>query len=230
MTVFDRPETPQYLIEACFWIFEERCFRCKIDRPLDVAHIENWPTCRERAGRPVAGFSPPADWHYGQALTEFHHIGNVLPLCKNCHGLYDGPQYPDVTEEEIRSYRDAAVKLPDVLGRLIDFVGIELYGRPNRCGHRDDETKKRQHSHVVDTVATRWPMIWIGDAYREGTLTGDPRMTVITADGSHHHVHFGQMSVGTCGACCVPCCAKESGDRGPVWRRPNDRTSTLMPS
>jgi hypothetical protein len=196
MPSFNRPSTPKFLATATYRMFGEACLRCETDRPLEVAHILDWPTCVARAGQSRSGTTPPRDWHYDVAVDNFHNLGNVLPLCKNCHGLYDGPRYTDVTECELRRYRDAAVRRPEVLARLIDFIGIELSGRPGRCTHRIDG--KRQHSHMVDTRAVMTPLRWIADGYESGVLTDEPHMIVSNSGGWHFHVHLDHATVAHC--------------------------------
>ena len=157
-----------------------------------------WSTrCVALAGKEIDGIAPPETWHYGQAVSRFHHLGNVLPLCANCHTLYDGVQWEDVTETEIRGYRDAAVRKPEVLSRLIEFVGTELSGRPNRCTHKIDG--KQKHSHAVDVEACVWPLIWISQGYQQGLVTEDPNVIVESGDsGFHYHVSLTTTEISMC--------------------------------
>ncbi len=155
MPELKRPETPAYLRQAAYRVFGEQCLRCLGSRPIEVAHIVNWPACRLQAGLPVNGLQPPSDWREGEALRLFHDLGNVLPLCPNCHTIYDGIAYEDVDESQICGYRDRAVLRHDVLAQLIDFVGIELSGRPNRRPHQ--AAGRRVHTRVVNPNAVMWP-------------------------------------------------------------------------
>ncbi|MEV0035202.1 HNH endonuclease [Streptomyces sp. NPDC050804] len=213
MAAFERPGNPEYLRQATFRMFGERCLRCGESRPLEMAHIANWPKCVILAGEKIDGVAPPDEWHYGAAVGHFHHLGNVLPLCANCHTLYDGEQYTDVTESEIRDYRDAAVRQPDVLARLIDFVGTELSGRPGRCTHKVDG--KRKHSHAVDAEACAWPLMWISQGYEQGLVTDDPNMIVLLRDsGFHYHVPLTTTEISMCSGELSEC-----GRGVRIWKR-----------
>ncbi|MEU3657451.1 hypothetical protein AB0E67_32710 [Streptomyces sp. NPDC032161] len=52
------------------------------------------------------------------------HLGNVVPLCPNCHTLFDGP-YGEVDEAEIRALCDETARRPEVLVHVIDFIRAE---------------------------------------------------------------------------------------------------------
>ncbi|MGQ0631493.1 MAG: HNH endonuclease [Sporichthyaceae bacterium] len=212
MDPIPRPPTPEYLREATFRMLGMRCLRCGTVRPLEVAHIMDWPTCVAAASKQINGMEPPADWRMGVALQSFHNLGNVLPLCRNCHGLYDGRQHEDVTECEIRGYRDAAVREAGALARLIDFVGTELHGRPNRCTHMIDG--RREHSHMVDLQACAWPLIWLAQGYRDGALAGDPHLVVPSAGAGHHHVHLDTTTIALCGSPLAEC-----NRAGQIWSK-----------
>ncbi|WP_157902900.1 HNH endonuclease [Streptomyces jeddahensis] len=212
MAAFERPGNPEYLRQATFRIFGEQCLRCGERRPLEMAHIMNWPRCVAVAGKEVNGIAPPEAWHYGEALRHFHHLGNVLPLCANCHTLYDGVQWEDVTEAEVRGYRDAAVQEPDVLSRLINFVGTELSGRPNRCTHKVDG--KRKHSHAVDVNSCVWPLTWIAQGYELGLITEKPNLIVSADSAVHYHVLLTTTEIRMCTGEVSRC-----GRDGKVWKR-----------
>ncbi|WP_405832477.1 HNH endonuclease [Streptomyces sp. NBC_00105] len=214
MAAFERPDNPEYLRQASFHIFGEQCLRCGAVRPLEMAHIMNWPKCVAAAGEEIDGIAPPEAWHYGAAVSYFHHLGNVLPLCANCHTLFDNMQYEDVTEAEIKGYRDDAVRKPETLTRLIDFVGTELSGRPGRCTHKIEG--KRKHSHVVDVEACMWPLMWISQSYEKGPVTDDPKMIVKSRDsGFHYHVPLTTTEISMCSGELSEC---SQGVR--VWKRP----------
>ncbi|MFI6275957.1 HNH endonuclease [Streptomyces sp. NPDC050988] len=207
---FERPKTPQYLVDSTYRLLGSRCLRCDVDRPLEVAHIMDWPKCVAVAGEGFA--AAPDGWHYAEALRHFHHVGNMLPLCANCHALYDGSRYADVTECEIRSYRDTAVRRPEILSRLIDFVGTELSGRPNRCAHR--VSGKRMHSRAADVGACTWPLIWISKGYELGLIDDNPKMLVVTnGDVFHDHVCLRTTAVSSCSGDLSEC---RQGSR--IWR------------
>jgi hypothetical protein len=194
---FDRPDNPEFLIQATFRLFGEACLRCSVSRPLEMAHIRDWPECVAFAGAEIDGMKPPRDWHYAVAVDNFHNISNVVPLCCNCHTLFDHNRYPDVTECAILELRDEAVKRTEVLAHLINFVGTELFGRPNRCRHKTEDGK-RKHTHLIDQMAAVIPMPWIADAYRVGTLTDNPHMIVRNSGDWHHHVRLDHGSISYC--------------------------------
>ncbi|MFC1438465.1 HNH endonuclease signature motif containing protein [Streptacidiphilus sp. N1-10] len=175
----------------------DRCLRCGLERPLEVAHIIEWPRCFAIAGEEIDGQKPPREWHYGEAVRHFHHLGNMLPLCSNCHTLFDGKQYPEVTEEQIRALRDAVVKKPETLLRLIEFIGEELSGRPGRCTHNVDG--KRKHSHAVDVTACTWPLIWLSESYKLGTITDNPNLLIEPSGGGYHY--HASLDTGTISLC-----------------------------
>ncbi|MGW6279313.1 HNH endonuclease [Kribbella sp. NPDC055071] len=222
MSVLGRPPTPGYLRKAAFAVFGEQCLRCGADRPVKVAHIHDWPRCRERAGAPIDDRVPPTDWHMGEAVRLFHDLGNVLPLCSSCHDLYDGVVYDDVDEAEIRGYRDRAVLKSDVLARAIDFVGIELAGRPNRGTDR----VTGQRTPAVDPNAVMCVLSWLARGYEQGILNDDPRMIVRTRDGWHFHVSLDTTTSRLCAGDLSKC-----RDRGWIWqRRAKGSTATPAPS
>lgn len=200
-----RPETPEYLAKAVYRIFGERCLRCGTDRPLEVAHIRNWPTCTSLVEKKTEGLRPPPTWHqtaeewrYQDAYGLFHDLGNVLPLCASCHALFDGARYDDVTEEQIRKVRDDAVLQPEILMRTIDFVGAELRGRPNRCTHKEDNGRRR-HTHRSDVMAITAPLSWLQRGFTLGLDLGDPALIVASVDGlQHHHVALDHSALSLC--------------------------------
>jgi hypothetical protein len=177
-----------------------------------VAHIIDWPKCVELASEQITGRKPPEGWLYEEAVRYFHDLGNVLPLCPNCHGLYDGIHYTDITECEIRRYRDDAVQQPETLARLIDFVGVELSGRPNRCTHK--VAGRRKHSRTVNLAACTWPLIWIARGYELGVLTDNPHLTVNSAGAGHYHVRLDTTEIRLRSARLGEC-----GHFGEIWRR-----------
>ncbi len=201
------------MIQATFRLFGEACLCCRVSRPLEMAHIRDWPTSVAFAGTEIGGIKPPRDWHYAVAVDNFHNISNVVPLCCNCHTLFDQKKYPDITECAILELRDEAIKRTDVLGHVINFIGIELSGRPSRCQHKTEDGK-RKHTHVIDQMAAVLPMPWIADAYRAGTLTDNPHMIVRNRDGWHHHVRFDHGSISCCAGSLDNC-----ADGARVWTR-----------
>lgn len=213
MPEFKRPDNPQFLIEATYRIFGAACLRCGVERPLDMAHILDWPKCEAFAGEQIEGMKPPRGWHYAVALETFHNITNVVPLCPSCHRLLDQKKYVDVTECGILELRNEAIKRPDVLARVIDFVGTELSGRPNRY-KRKMEDGKVKYSPMADTFGALMPLSWVADAYQAGILTDNPHMVVRENDGWHSHVRLEHGSISHCCGSLEDCAA---GAR--VWTR-----------
>ena len=211
MSVLPRPRTPEYLRDAAFEVFGRLCLRCALDRPLKVAHLVDWPRCRAIASRPVGRIKAP-DWYAEpRALALFHNLGNVVPLCSNCHELYDSPKEEDVDEAEIRGFRDAALRRSDVLRRALDYVVAELTARPGRCRHLVDG--RRSHSHQVDLTGCMHPLSWIADGYAAGVLSDHPEIVVVSAGGSHHHVRLDRGELMGCGAS-LDDCARDADVRG----------------
>jgi hypothetical protein len=58
----------------------------------------------------AADLARPLKLHPDDAAWIFHQPFNVLLLCANCHTLYDGRQYTDVTIERIVTARDVALR------------------------------------------------------------------------------------------------------------------------
>ncbi|MCW7991145.1 hypothetical protein XF35_39540, partial [Streptomyces platensis subsp. clarensis] len=128
----------------------------------------------------------------------FHNIGNVLPLCPNCHALFDGAKYTESDEREIRQLRDEAVRQPEVLEQAIAYIRAELAGRTNRCSHKD-EAGDRLHTRRTDTSALGAPLTWVMNGFRRGLDLGDPNIVVNTATpGQHYHVALDRGSVDQC--------------------------------
>ncbi|MFC7245229.1 tetratricopeptide repeat protein [Catellatospora aurea] len=206
MTKLDPPPAPAHLIEAVYEIFGRRCLLCAAERPLNVAHLINRRDARHLAQRTVQGFNPEqratleartTSWHPGavrrNAERYHHNLGNMVPLCANCHTLLDGTKYHDVTEDQVIRRRDAALNTPEVLRRVIGFVRAEMSGRPNRC---DCAAFGRQrHSRTVDPDVLSAPIGWLSRGYRRGVIADDPY--VISAPRTHcwdwllDHLHLG---------------------------------------
>ncbi|MGW3425041.1 HNH endonuclease [Streptomyces phaeochromogenes] len=200
-----RPKTPSYLVQAAYRIFGETCLRCGTERPLEIAHLRDWPTCRGWADSKTTGPVLSATWSAAlaerrmhMAYSRFHDLGNVAPLCANCHTLYDSPQYDDVTERDILTVRNAAVRRPGVLLRAVDFIGAELAGRPGRCAHKDTG-ERRTHSRRAEEIATFAPLAWIRRGYTLGLDLGDPALIITPADApAHYHLVLDQGMVDLC--------------------------------
>jgi hypothetical protein len=93
------------------------------------------------------------------------------------------------------------VKTPDALAALVNFIGLELAGRPNRCSHtwKDDlGRKRRSHSRTFSSGASvTLPLLWVRAGYTAGTLTDDPHM-IVPQGIMHAHVHLNTTTIRTC--------------------------------
>lgn len=166
----ERPNTPKYLRQATFEMFGRKCLLCEWKRQLKVAHIHDWPTCRERAGLSVNVRPAPPGWHFDAAKDMFHNLGNVVPLCPTHHDWLDDKSDLELTGDDVRRVRDDVVRRPETLRCLIDFVCTELWGRPSGVGG--------QHAFKTDMYGCTAPQIWIRNAYRVGILTEGPHLIV----------------------------------------------------
>jgi hypothetical protein len=150
-----RPRTPDYLRAFVWDLYGEQCLRCRVPKPLAVAHLLNWPTVRKQAGN-----------HPNLALTAFwtfHQPANVVLLCCNCHTLLDNPTDPDVTREMIVDLRDEARASPRFGDCVRRFVCRELGSTPR---------------HMVD-IAGMGPLAdWLEEAMVDGVLTEPYRFVV----------------------------------------------------
>ncbi|MGW1976662.1 HNH endonuclease [Streptomyces sp. NPDC001889] len=195
----DRPSNPDVLLRAVRKIFGEACLECGTTRPRpEMAHIRNWPTIRQAAENKLEGL-PARLAHIAEQHrhSRFHHLGNVVPLCPNHHTLFDG-DYPEFDEQRVRGLRDEALRRPDVLARVIDFIRDELRGRPNRCVHKDADGR-REHARATDLMALAAPLSLVMNGYRLGLDLGDPQLVVDCASGAlHYHVALDQQSVDDC--------------------------------
>lgn len=219
--VDDRPKNPDYLLRAVHRVFGEACLRCGTARPRAVmAHIRDWRKIREKAHKQMWGTPLPPETverlqQKGVKLVEgmtpdlarvthehryglFHDLGNVLPLCPNCHALFDGTAYSEVTEADIRALRDDAVRQPEVLSRVIDFIRRELRGRQGRCTHKDEDGVK-EHTHRTDIMALGAPLSWVANGYAAGLDLGNPTFVVECVSGlQHHHVDLARGALNLC--------------------------------
>ncbi|MEV7445716.1 HNH endonuclease [Streptomyces sp. NPDC091204] len=216
-----RPQNPDFLTRAVRQIFGAACLRCGTDRPRAVmAHIHDWPKIRETAQEQIWGTPPPPETIEGlrqvavkqsedtspalARMTQehryslFHDLGNVLPLCPNCHALFDDKSYPEVTEAEIRALRDDAVRRPEVLVRVIDFIHAELRGRVGRCTH-EDENGNKEHTHRTNIMALGSPLTWVMNGYAAGLDLGVRAFVVACrCKTQHHHVALDQGAIDLC--------------------------------
>ncbi|MFD9078280.1 HNH endonuclease [Streptomyces erythrochromogenes] len=213
----DRPQNPEYLLRAVRRIFGEACLLCGISSPrAEMAHVRDWPTVRAEGHAPFerlltstvgaqrtsktqptkpADVDKIADQH---TYSLFHDLGNVLPLCPNCHTLYDGKDYPEVTEKEVLAARNSAVRQPEVLTQAIRFIEDELRGRPRRCTHLDKDGR-REHTYRSDVMALSAPLSWVASGFAAGLDLGDPMLVVECASRlEHHHVDLAHTTVDLC--------------------------------
>jgi hypothetical protein len=195
----DRPDNPDVLLRAVRKIFGEACLVCGETRPRpEMAHIRNWrETCRAAEGELEK--LPDKLAHVAEQIRHgrFHHLSNVVPLCPNHHTLFDG-DYPELDEHKVRALRDEALRRPDVLARVIDFIRDELRGRPNRCIHKDADGR-RKHTRATDGMALDTPLAWVQNGFQQGLDLGDPRLVIDFASGTqHYHVALDQRVVDLC--------------------------------
>ncbi|MFI9210340.1 HNH endonuclease [Streptomyces sp. NPDC053253] len=218
-----RPRNPEYLVRAVHRIFGKACLQCGTERPTAVmAHIRNWSTTRQdtaadfpaplsaaflktlraKLKEPPTGAQPDLDrLIYEDSYSRFHDLGNVLPLCPNCHALLDGPQYDELVEGDVLALRDDAVRGPEVLARAIDFVRAELRGRPNRCtcALDTDDNRQRKHSFRADLMALGAPLAWIANGVARSLDLGETALVVDSASRrQHYHVALDAGTVGLC--------------------------------
>ncbi|MER6253560.1 HNH endonuclease [Streptomyces sp. NPDC001584] len=214
----DRPKNPDYLLRAVRRIFGTACLRCGTSRPhAEMAHIRDWPMVRKEGHEPfkgllasivgtqrTSGAGQPtkrpdlAKLAYEHTYGLFHDLGNVLPLCPNCHTLFDGKSYPEVTEADILAARDDAVRRPEVLAKVIDFIRDELRGRPRRCTHRDEHGRQK-HTHRSDIMALGAPLSWVARGFAAGLDLGNRTLVVDCISGlQHHRVDLAQGALTLC--------------------------------
>lgn len=134
---YRRPDLPDRLRKFVEALYDHQCIRCKVDRPLECAHINNLPEVRAYVAAVTASPDTPMVLQPEDANWLFHQGLNVVLLCPNCHTLYDQPKYADVTAGDIVRLRDcalrterAAVLLRDYMCRM--FQGKESGRGPNR--------------------------------------------------------------------------------------------------
>jgi hypothetical protein len=106
--VIRRPDTPAWLAAFANDLYGGQCARCKVTRPLEVAHLSNWPEVKEYVAS-TPGADSPLVLQPEEAYWLFHQPVNVVLLCCNCHCLFDGAAYGDVTLADIVAARDAVL-------------------------------------------------------------------------------------------------------------------------
>lgn len=145
----ERLRTPQWLKTFAYAVYGEQCVRCKSHRPLQVAHLENWPDTRD--GDPLALHDPD------NVAWLFHQPINVVVLCCNCHCLFDGQEYTDVTLDDIREARDRELMTERAAVAVREYLCRGFSGTVVKNG---------------DNVLNRWfPMLlWLQSAYEAGVL------------------------------------------------------------
>lgn len=104
-----RSDTPEWLRIIAHKLYGDVCIRCGASRPLEVAHLVDWPGFREHVlelknRRPRSLDIPPK-----MAQDLFHGPIRVVLLCSSCHTLFDHSQYTDVTHSVILALRDRAL-------------------------------------------------------------------------------------------------------------------------
>jgi hypothetical protein len=165
-TGLDRPKTPQWLATFAKKLYNGRCIRCGVTRPLEVAHLIPWPPVKNIVLDPAA----PIDLHLSfaeQAHWLFHQPVNVVLLCCNCHTLLDDPTATDVTIASIVALRDTVLTSSRAASLLRAYL----------CrGVRGDIGSTNQPN-----VVQRWLYLidWLKRAYDAGNLT-EPHRFMIT--------------------------------------------------
>ena len=170
---------PAYLREAVIQIFGEQCRNCGVDRPIEVAHIDNWLTCREAVSEgPVTGRA--AEIVRELALDRFQDLGNMLPLCANCHRIYDSCRWSDITRRDVVQARDRALTEAGVVRRTINFLEAEVGGRPNRIRVGVTEQKIRPGAFPAFFLT---PGQWLKQARDGGVVELDAELFLAGPDG-----------------------------------------------
>jgi hypothetical protein len=95
-----RPDTPAWLAVFANDLYGGQCARCQVTRPLEVAHLSNWPEVKEYVAS-TPGADSPLVLQPEEAYWLFHQPVNVVLLCCNCHCLFDGVVYTDVALADI---------------------------------------------------------------------------------------------------------------------------------
>lgn len=121
----DRPRTPDYIRKFAHDLYDERCLRCGICRPLAVAHIDPWPVVRQA----ILDFGGSVE-AYG--WWTFHQPNNVVLLCCNCHALVDDPKVLDVTLPQILELRDQKLRDRSFVEKIRHFILREIGDTPRR--------------------------------------------------------------------------------------------------
>lgn len=140
---------------------------CQVDRPLDVAHIDDWPTIRSR----LAGEEMDFAW------WEFHQPSNVLVLCANHHRLLDSGD-SSVSKAELCAQRERLFTSTTGAMRLAG-----LY-----CRLASGEIGKRKTARRFAMDLNRlFPLLgWLERGYVAGGLDGLEEFQVRTLGGYVH--------------------------------------------
>ena len=155
----NRPRTPDFLRKLVYELYEERCLRCKVERPLAVAHLDSWPSVRARAQQ---RYSPDVA---GLAFWAFHQPSNVVLLCCNCHALFDS-----------RKARDSDVDLAVMITHRDRVMWTPRFGDVVRRFVCREMGSVRRRPVAVATLA---PLSdWLAEAIERATLSPPHRFVV----------------------------------------------------
>ncbi|WNF31093.1 HNH endonuclease [Streptomyces sp. C11-1] len=195
----DRPKNPDALLRAARKVFGTACLAWGTTRPRpELAHICDWPTVRLATESAVRGI-PERIAHVGKQhrRSTFHDLGNVVPLCPNHHTLFDG-NYPEFDVDTVLALRDAALRNPEVLLRVVDVIIDELRGRPNRwIGAAADGCRK--YNRATDLTALITLLSWVRKGFGLGLELGEPHLVVdCVSGGQHYHVALDHGAVDHC--------------------------------
>jgi hypothetical protein len=140
-------------------------------------HIRNWPACRDRVETETAGLVLPATWSETleqkrgrMAYGRFHDLGNVVPLCANCHTPFDGRRYDDVREppKTVRARINYLLRQMKSAKAVAAELGITVetsarFGYTAPIGTTDDGRMRRLTVHLPPEYANR-----LFDAQQQG--------------------------------------------------------------
>lgn len=159
-----RPDTPYHLDAFTHRLYDERCLRCGETGPLEVAHLDDWPTVRDAArGHPELAIS---------AYWTFHGPSNVVLLCPTCHTRLDKREYSDVAKSHIIALRDKARKQPRFGDEVRRFLCREM--------------QFKQRREWIDIEGLGPLMLWLEEAITDGVLTPPYQYNVPYRDGFWH--------------------------------------------
>ncbi|WP_412538508.1 HNH endonuclease [Longispora sp. K20-0274] len=199
-----RLKTPKLLVDLAYQVFGHRCLICPEDWSLEIAHIDDWKKTKASVDADVSkalkteGALPSRHW-VTLVHDRFHNLGNVVPLCTNCHTKFDHG-HPDYPAERILDARARALHDREVVRELTAVLLEELAGRRSQCRHRSVTFKrgqrKRLHSIAMNVVDAARMLIWIADAYQTRVITDESRWIVPIGDRDYHlHIDLSAVDI-----------------------------------